>query len=189
MAAGNSPRLTVRQAKAYELRTGDGKLSWRQIGERMGVAKSNAAEAYSQALVKIERFGLEACTPPGCSLPVLSEEVALEQEFKKFIRELKGATNELFLGLLEKGLAKAFWILANDDSVFERLNAKELALLIGHLTETRQLLKGEPTKIISVEDRRHWDELGVALLHEVERRNLKYDLPPSQFQEMPLNNG
>ncbi len=75
----------------------------------------------------------------------------------------------------------------NADVVYKPV--KELALLIGHLTETRQLLKGEPTKIISVEDRRHWDELGVALLHEVERRNLKYDLPPSQFQEMPLNNG
>ncbi len=194
MAAGNSPRLTVRQAKAYELRTGDGKLSWRQIGERMGVAKSNAAEAYSQALVKIERFGLEACTPPGCSLPVLSEEVGLDGKFQTFVKGLKnGVSNELFVSLLEKGLLRAFWIMAYDASVFERLNAKELALLIGHLTETRQLLKGEPTKIVSVEDRRHWDELGVALLQEVERRNLKYDLPPGQFQEIvqptPLNNG
>ena len=90
-------------------------------------------------------------------------------------------------------MAKAFWILAHDDSVFERMNAKELSLMISHLTETRQLLKGEPTKIISVEDRRHWDELGVALLQEVERRGLKYDLPASEFKEIepsvPLNNG
>ncbi len=163
--------LTDLQAQALELRDNGEKLSWAQIGERMGVGRSIASNAYRGAIKKAK------------VLSEVPDEGILELRFDKFVKGLRGVTSDVLLELLETGLLKALWRLANDSSVFARLNGKELGLLAGNLIERRQLLRGEPTKIISVEDRRHWDELSVALLQEVKRRGLDINLPPSQFHE------
>lgn len=183
----SGPELTARQARVLEIRNGEPKLNWAQIGERLGVPRSTASSVYYSAMRKIKKHGKDLGTqiPLNEGLLAPLEDKTLERQFAKFVKKLRGGvTNELFLGLLEKGLLKAHWILANDPTVFERLNAKELSLLISHLTETRQLLRGEPTKIISVEDRRHWDELSVALLQEVKRRGLDINLQSSQYHEV-----
>ncbi len=187
MANSLSPELTARQARVLEIRNGEPKLNWTQIGERLGVPRSTASSVYYSAMRKIKKHGKDLGTQislnEGLLEPVVDK--ALERQFAKFVKKLPGGvTNELFLGLLEKGLLKAHWILANDPTVFERLNAKELSLLISHLIESRQLLRGEPTKIVSMEDRRHWDELGIALLQEIKHRGLEVNLPPDQYQEI-----
>ena len=173
--------LTDLQAQALELRDNGEKLSWTEIGERMGVGRSIASNAYRGAIKKAG------------ALSELPNEGVLELQFQKFVKGLRGVTSDVLLELLETGLLKALWRLANDSSVFARLDGKELGLLAGNLIERRQLLRGEPTKIISVEDRRHWDELSVALLQEVKRRGLDITLPPSQYHEEEppalLNNG
>lgn len=191
------PELTALQAQALELRNGEGKLSWGQVAERMGVARTTASNAYYGAMRKIKKYGdtLGTRTPLGeIALPDESlGKSKLDRQFAKFVKGLRGVTSDVLLELLETGLLKALWRLANDDSVFARLNGKELGLLAGNLIERRQLLRGEPTKIISVEDRRHWDELSVALLQEVKRRGLDINLPSSQYHETEpsalLNNG
>ena len=186
MANPLTPELTARQARVLEIRNGEPKLSWAQIGERLGVPSTTASNVYYYAMRKIKKHGKDL----GTQIPLdegllepLGDKV-LERRFAKFIKKLKGGfTTEGLLELLETGILKGAWRLANDDSVFERMNAKDLSLLLGHLIETRKLLRDEPSKIHSMEDRRHWDELGRAILEEVERRGLVVDLPPGQYQE------
>lgn len=186
--ANLEPELTALQAQALELRNGEKKLSWNQIAERMGVRRSSASEAYNGALRKIKKYGNNLGTRTPLSEVALPDESSdkMDRQFAKFVKKLRGGvTNELFLGLLEKGLLRACWILANDTTAFERLNAKELSLLIGHLTETRQLLRGEPTKIISIEDRRNLDELTEAWIKEATRRRQFVDLEPGDYSADP----
>ena len=108
MASSKSSRLTPREAKAYELREGNKRLTWPQIGERMGVTKENAAQAHGAAVRKIEKFGIGACVPAGRSLPVLSEEGALDREFKKFIGGAERRHQRAFSGVAGEGLGEGF---------------------------------------------------------------------------------
>ena len=187
MANSPTPELTARQAWVLEIRNGEPKLSWAQIGERMGIARTTASNAYYAAMRKVKMFGndLGTRTPLDKGLLAPLGDEVLERRFAKFVKKLKGGfTPEVLLELLETGILKGAWRLANDESVWGRLNGKDLSLLLGHLIETRQLLRGEPTKIISMEDRRHWRELHLVLIQEGERRGYKeIDLSPSQYQK------
>ncbi len=170
-----TPELTARQARVLEIRNGEPKLSWAQIAERLGVPKTTASNAYYAAMRKVKMFGndLGTRTPldEGLLKPLGDE--ALERQFAKFVKKLKGGFNtDVLLGLLETGIFKGAWRLANDESVWERLTGKDLSLLLGHLIETRQLLRGEPTKIISVEDRRGYAELMKVFIAEADRRGI-----------------
>ncbi len=186
--------LTAREARILKIRNGQPNLSWSQIAKQLGVPTTTASNRYYAAMKKVEKYGGDLPVRIPLSEGVLEplEDKVLKRQFTKFVKQLKnGVTTDVLLGLLETGLLKAHWRLANDDTVFDRLNGKELSLLISHLLEKRQLLMGEPTKIVSVEDRRHWDELGVALIQELKRRKLGYDLPPSQYEviEEPISDG
>lgn len=50
--------------------------------------------------------------------------------------------------------------------------AKDLVNVVTQLTSSIQLLRGQPTQIMQVEDRRKLDELAVALHAEIKRRGL-----------------
>ena len=65
-----------------------------------------------------------------------------------------------------------------DDLTFAASSLKELAVSLGILIEKRQLLQGQPTQIMSIEERKELDELIPALYEECKRRGLTIEATP-----------
>lgn len=61
---------------------------------------------------------------------------------------------------------------------------KDLAIMFGILVEKRQLLLGEPTQILSVEERKKINELIPALVEEAQRRGMTIDMAPGGYEEV-----
>ena len=59
-----------------------------------------------------------------------------------------------------------------DDYVMADANYRDLCMGLGILVEKRQLLKGEPTQIISVDERKTLNQLLPPLIVEAQRRNV-----------------
>jgi len=81
-------------------------------------------------------------------------------------RELR--TNEILEMLGKKIDLAAFYL---DDKVMSEASARDIMLGLGVLIEKRNLLRGEPTAIISDHERKKLHELMPALLAEAKRRN------------------
>ncbi len=62
-----------------------------------------------------------------------------------------------------------------DDTVLSVASAKDLAIISGILIEKAQLLSGEPTQIVSHEDRRKLNELMAAAIGELRLRGVTVD--------------
>lgn len=88
-------------------------------------------------------------------------------DLKTEVKALK--TNEILQMIEEKiGLAGLYL----DDHALSEASARDLMMGIAMLTEKRQLLRGEPTQIISDLERKKLNELLPALLAESQRRSL-----------------
>lgn len=64
------------------------------------------------------------------------------------------------------------------DAELMRMAPTQKGILLGILIDKRQILRGQPTAILSIEDRRNLLELVPALVREVERRGL-IDVTPA----------
>ena len=64
------------------------------------------------------------------------------------------------------------------------VSARDKMVIAGILVDKRQLLSGEPTAIVSVEDRRSLGALTKAMLTEARRRGYEVDLTPDQYQNV-----
>lgn len=62
---------------------------------------------------------------------------------------------------------------------------RDIAVAFGVLAEKRQLLNGEPTHILTYQERTAMNELGPAILKELERRGMAVDV---DFEEVPMVN-
>ena len=171
MAAVLTPELTDLQSRALDLRDKQ-HLGWAEMGKVMGIPRGSARGHYQRAVRKIQTF---SGTP---------DESVMERQFAEFLTGVKSVTSDVLLEMLEMGLLKALWRLANDPGVLARLNGKDLASTARNLNEMRQLLRGEPTKIISMEDRRGMAELSKAIFAEAKRRGVDFTdftLPAEQY--------
>lgn len=84
--------------------------------------------------------------------------------------EVKSLSERELIGALDKKVAHALYFL--DDFTFAASSAKELAGVIDIMIEKIQLLKGKPTSITSIEDRRKINELLPVLMEEARRRGV-----------------
>ena len=72
------------------------------------------------------------------------------------------------LALLDDGIARAFEVL--DNFALGEASARDVATIIGILTDKRQTLKGEPTAIVKIEDMRKLDDFLEEVSKELKRR-------------------
>lgn len=98
----------------------------------------------------------------------------LRARFEPVNREVKEYTTKHFQGMVETRLHMALHYL--DDYVMAAASAKDLGIVIGILTEKRQLLRGEPTAIMSIEERLSLNELIPSVLREAKRRGMVIDM-------------
>lgn len=88
--------------------------------------------------------------------------------------------NRWILDTLEEKIALALSYL--DEFTLARANARDIASVVNVLMEKRQLIRGEPTQIVSNEERKALDELVPELLKECARRGMTVDLGPEHYQ-------
>ena len=68
----------------------------------------------------------------------------------------------------------------------QQASLKDKAIAVGIFIEKRQLLAGEPTQILSFNDRKHLDQLARELIRESHRRGITIDVDPVD-QSVKLN--
>ncbi len=97
---------------------------------------------------------------------------------ERFLARLQGSSlstggrlkldDKELLALVDDGIARAFQVL--DDFALGEASARDVATIIGILTDKRQILKGEPTAILRYEDMRKLDEFLEDVSKELKRR-------------------
>jgi len=134
-----------------------------------------ALDAASDPMAESQRAAIERVNAQlmACGVPDKVSQALVRRLKSKYAnavfasRELR--TNEILKMLGEKiGLA-AFYL---DDKVLAEASARDIMLGLGVMIEKRNLLRGEPTAIISDHDRKKIHELLPALLEEGRRRGI-----------------
>lgn len=113
------------------------------------------------------------------------------------IKSLLGRVRDIEpLGTNELRITDNITIIAKSEHVIERIldhmddyamgkaSIRDLAVAFGIMIEKRQLLKGEPTQVISIEHREELPDVIRALLIEAKRRDIPIELAQSEYTEI-----
>ena len=85
--------------------------------------------------------------------------------------------------LIELVESKALQILLGiDEEKIKKCSVQQAAVAFGILTDKARLLRGEPTAIYRHEDVRKLDDLGRALMKEMNRRGITIENEPEEIQ-------
>ena len=98
----------------------------------------------------------------------------IKAEHQPVLSELQEVKTSQILKLLEDRAQRA--LLYMDDYALSKSSAKDLAVIAGIMLEKRALLRGEPTQILSIEDRNNMNELLPKLLQEAQKRGMFVDM-------------
>lgn len=105
----------------------------------------------------------------------------LQRRYQPVVAEIRKVTTGDILALAEERLQMALEYMT--DVKLAEASGRDLAVIVGILTEKRALLRGEPTQIVSNADRANLMELLPELLKEAQRRGMVVDLNPSEYAE------
>ncbi len=106
----------------------------------------------------------------------------LRREQLPFTEELKAVKNDELLALIEDRIWLALQYLTPQK--FAESDARSIAVTFGILTEKRQLLKGEPTGILEVNDRQMLSKILEKFAAEADRRQMTVDITPGSYREV-----
>lgn len=104
----------------------------------------------------------------------------LETRFQPVLEEAKRVTTDSLVELIEEKLP--LLLKSINQKKVDDATLRDIAVAFGVLAEKRQLLKGEPTQIMTYQERQNMNEIGPELLKEMERRGMVVDV---SFQEVP----
>lgn len=96
-----------------------------------------------------------------------------ELKARGMLADLKKVKHSELVELIEDRAFRALASMSDED--FLKAGIKDKAITTGILLEKRQLLRGEPTAILSIEDRMALNKLIPRLVREAERRGLSVD--------------
>ena len=135
-----------------------------------------AAEAIDLATDPYRRLAdvAETAKMPLATVKALINRV--RNHYQPVHEELKRVKDNEIIELLRDRTGRALGYL--DDYSLSSASAKDLAITIGILIEKTQLLEGKPTQILSVEERRHINDLLPAVIREAQRRGHVIDVSP-----------
>lgn len=134
--------------------------------EQVATIIDEDSEAFSSFVKTAEKAGL----PKEIAAGLIRRVRAMAQETTSELRTVKAKE---FLDILDDRAFKALGYL--DDFALANASAKDLAVIAGILLEKRQLLRGEPTAILSIDDRRSLNDLVAGMTKEAARRNMLID--------------
>ncbi len=104
------------------------------------------------------------------------EKKALEKELVLGGRKVTvlQVRTQLLIELMDS-TALRLLLAINDEERIEKATVQQLSIAFGTIVDKSRLLKGEPTAIYRHEDIRKLDELGAALMKEMQRRGITVD--------------
>jgi hypothetical protein len=116
-----------------------------------------------------------AAEQAGLPVPVLERMIKrIRAQYQPVVGELKQVhTGELVKLLDDRAQRALLWM---DDEVLAKSSAKDLAIIAGIMLEKRALLRGEPTQILSVDDRQSMNDLIPQVLAEAQKRGMFVDV-------------
>ncbi len=139
-------------------------------------AKKSRALAAAPSPDALERFK-QAGVELGFDARAMESFVARLQSCSLSTRGRLKLDDKELLALLDDGIARAFEVL--DNFALGEASARDVATIIGILTDKRQILKGEPTAIVKFEDMRKLDEILEQVSKELKRRENVIDVTPA----------
>lgn len=132
-----------------------------------------ALDALSDPFTKLKDVA-EECGFPESTIKALVRR--LETKYQPVKKELGAIKTPQLLSLIEEKIGMALEHM--DDVTFANAELRDLAVTFGILAEKRQLLRGEPTQILSVNERTHMNELLPLIVKEASRRGMTIDATP-----------
>ena len=96
-------------------------------------------------------------------------EKRLQTRYLPLLKEVEKTTTKSLLQKIDKALPLILDRMSDKD-LLKDITLRDAAVAAGVLIEKRQLLMGEPTQIMTFEERKSINELGPALLIELEKR-------------------
>lgn len=149
------------------MRKGAGLGAARAIEMKSPEKAALVIDAMTDPLLKVQEALAAAGLPEKVSSAVLRR---LRVKFFGAVTEVKAFKTQELVRMCEEKLGMISQYL--DDKVMAEASARDLGLMAGVLIEKRQLLRGEPTQIISNDDRKKLHELLPALIAEGQRRGI-----------------
>lgn len=142
-----------------------------------------ATDATSDPYVQIEQAAKRCGFPPTTLRLFIRRLKARYQPLNDSIVEVK---REELLKLLDDRAWRALKHL--DDFALAGAGAKDLAITTGILIEKAQLIKGQPTQILSHAEREKMDDLGKRIIAEMRRRGISIDgVRTTEYAVIPAN--
>lgn len=142
---------------------------------------------------KFADFLVQFAEDPECNVAALAKRCDMSRQAAHLIVKRLGTRYLPVLQEVEKVSTKT--ILKQMDDALPLLLAKmkdtdlinnsalrEIAVAVGVLVEKRQLLRGEPTQIMTLEERKSIKELTPALISEMKKRSLTVDV---EYEDIP----
>lgn len=143
------------------------------VSERPG-QEAAAVDAITDRLHTIKDIAESCGLPESTTKQLLAR---LETRWQPLSAELQRVKTQDLVGLLEDRAWRALQYL--DDYALAGASAKDLAITIGVLIEKRQLLRGEPTQIMTSSDRQSLNDLLPLVMREAQRRGYTIDVNPA----------
>ncbi len=172
--------LTPRQREVWDLRYRG--VKWKDVAKKMGCRINSAQRSFNLARKKMPdlptgdrkpKSATEAIAmlkgaglPPGMAVDLIKRLSVMDGSHLV----VEAVSDAELVSRLGKKQAQLLGYM--DDFVMAKSSLKDLAGAFNVVTDKRQLLRGEATSIVKVEDRRKLNELGDALLKEMQRRDL-----------------
>jgi len=156
---------------------------------RMAISKrshEDQARAMFSAMDPMMRTIKEAAEEAGVSAPVMSKLMdIMHGELGTVNKELSEVRLDKLKGTFGRKLEKVVESISDDD--IENASLKDKAIAAGILTEKWLLLRGQPTQILQVEERRRLDEIVPVLEAEARRRLIDLNRDPVTGTYSPVS--
>ena len=146
--------------------------------------QATALDMLSEPFSRFMQLGEEL----GLSKDVLRRVVQrIKARYQPVLSELHDVKAGEMLKLLDDRAHRA--LLYMDDSVMAAASGKDLAIMVGVLVDKAQLLRGQPTAILSTEERMSLRDLMPEMVREIRRRGLVIDATADEIIVTPENPG
>lgn len=132
-----------------------------------------ALDAMGDPLANFDKIA-EACGLPKSTTQILS--TRLRRRWVPVDNRIKQIRHKELLSLIEDRMGKALEYM--DDVAFSTASLRDLALAFGILHDKRQLLLGQPTQILTVQERKDLNDLLPEIVQEAQRRGITIDSSP-----------
>lgn len=140
---------------------------------------------------KFADFLVQWAEDPECNVTKLAKAVGLPQQtahkivqrletrYMPLTKEIEKFTTKTILQKIDKALPQLLDRLG-DQTLINESNLRDVSVATNILIDKRQLLRGEPTQILSIDERRALDDLAPVFLAEARRRGQIVDV---EFEE------